>query len=167
MQKRKNGLTLLLLFAYGALKERACGTMSFLKIIDDYLKGKSDFCIARQEIIKRIPAELTTAWPILVKIGLKLRKNPLSEPVVVHYILDLPHASIHTHNALVGRSSPCAVFKGKVAAIEKKKTGEIIFLAKPRGGKIQKIIALPNYGAAITINDIIAWHRGYFITAVP
>lgn len=144
----KDGLTLLLLFAFGPLKGQICGSPSFTKRVQKYLQG--DF-YQRVKIEKAIPQQLKTAWPKLQKIAKKNKTNPLSLDTVSTYIFK-------KHNQFAKPS--CRIKTGIVQKINEKRK---ILLVKTNAG-ISKIKFLNPYAEDIKIGDYITFHHDWLIT---
>lgn len=146
-----DGLTLLLLFAFGPLKARVCGSSAFAKKVKKYLEGD---LLVEQELKNDLPEQLKTAWPNLLKIAESQKKDPLSLEIVRYYIF-------RYHNLFA--SQHCKVKAGTVRKInENKKT----MLVAVKGKKILKVNFLNPHAEDVKPNDFIAWHHDWLILKI-
>lgn len=144
---KKDGLKLLLLFAYGALKKGVCGDVKFSRKVKRYLEGEKNL---RREIIEQMPQELKTAWPNLVRTSKLLRIKPLDLEVVGKYIFE-------THNLDV--PDDCRVKNGIILSVEQGKA--LVKLIDTSEEKNVKINFLKNFSGKLRPGDKVFFHHGW------
>lgn len=149
---KKDGLTLLLLFAQGPMREGACGDSAFLQKSERFLKGDHSL---RQELEQEIPQKLITAWPFLSASGKKKKQRPLDYKIVAEYIFN-------KHNRIA--RPDCRVMKGKVVRIA---TAETMYVRRTKNGPIIQVRYLDPHANGIKPGDTIAFHRGWLIGRKP
>ena len=143
----KDGLTLLLLFAFGPLKRKVCGNDFFIKSVQKYLEG--DY-LQGQKIERKLPRQLKTAWPKLLEISKKNKTTPLSFKNVSIYVFK-------SHNRFV--LPECRVQSGIIEKILDKKN---ILLIKKRKERI-KVRFLKPLKEKLKPGDKIFFHHGWLI----
>lgn len=149
--EKMDGLKLLLLFAYGPLKTKVCGSNIFAKKVKKYLEGD---WLMEQVLKNDLPEQLKTAWPNLLKIAERQKKNPLSLEIVRFYIF-------RYHNLFA--SPHCKVKAGIVRKIDKKKKR---ILVATRDKEILRINFLSPYEEDIKSNDFVAFHHNWLISKI-
>lgn len=149
---KKDGLTLLLLFAQGPMREGACGDTAFLEKSQCFLKGNISL---RHELEQEIPQKLITAWPHLLALAKKMRQRPLDYKVVAEYVFN-------KHNRIA--RPECRVMKGKVVQTA---TAETLYVRRTKNGPMIQVKYLEPNANGIKPNDIVVFHRGWLIGKRP
>jgi len=149
---KDDGLLLLLLFAYGPVKNGSCGDSGFFEKIHGFLTGEEALRQAKKAaLIKEIPMHLINAWPRLQKLAKKIRKHPLSREVVWKYIN-------REHNRIA--KDGCEVRFGIVVKINAaRKTITVV-------GKNKTVSFLPPFEEDLKRGDIIAFHHNWYVGPV-
>ncbi len=145
--EKMNGLTLLLLFAFGAVQKNICGNNSFARRVKRYLLG--DYSL-KPDIKKEIPQQLKTAWPMLKKIAKEIKSRPLAEKTVSFYIFKM-------HNRLV--PPVCKVKSGVIKKIDKKTRKLLV-----KSGKKSLVVNFfEPFGGNLKTGKKIFFHHGWLI----
>jgi hypothetical protein len=149
-----DGLKLLLLFARGAMEEKACGNNEFLEIVKLFLAGETSL---KKEITKKIPLMLPTAWPALTEIGRRIGKNPLDFAAVADYVFK-------KHN-LIASSDHCRVHTEKILKVMTERKELIV---QSGGNKNSETIKfMPKTNGDFKEGDTVSFHRGWLICRMP
>ncbi len=150
---KKDGLSLLLLFAQGPLHEGACGDKEFLQKSQRFLEGDN---LLRFELKEEIPLKLKTAWPQLETIAKKYNCHPLEYKVVEKYVLGGGHNKIARPDCAVMKARFIQTAAGGTLYAELKKSGPLITL---------KYLSPQTTG--LKRGDTIYYHRGWLIGKKP
>jgi hypothetical protein len=145
---KKNGLELLLLFAYGPVRKGICSKKSFAKKIEGILGGEPTLA---KEIVHELPANLPRAWKHLLIIAAEMKKDPLDNEVVERYVFQ-----VHNEDVM----NNCAVLIGLPEVIEMEK--RIIYL-EADDHTVEKVRFLPYFDDRIGKGGKYFYHHGWLI----
>ena len=156
---KDDGLTLLLLFAIGPMKEKKCGDQAFFNKVIRFLRGDSAL---KNEVVKLIPKKLNLAWACLKIIN---KDNPLALETVTVYTLSSKGQEDLAHSAFVkmGHNLESAVFGGTVLSLNSKKKG--IGVITPSGEKA-RIQFLSPFEEDLAPGDLIAYHHKHLVCKI-
>ena len=142
------GLELLLLFAYGGMKNGVCADTNFMERVNLFLTGYVDLY---SQLAEETQSQLKSAWPNLVIIGEGKGLQPLSLEVVEEYVFK-------THNKLV--IDTCKVKNGIVVEVDKEKG--VCVVENKEYGKA-KVSFLPPFVGKIKKRNKIYYHHSWFV----